>query len=326
MTQTSGKLSCSPPPEKFRRCSYRPLTKVHTYFDDIAKSAALYTMPPYFPHKGFQNKVIAITPENNSYFGIWVADFIPSIHILSGGNNLPQRFKLVHPDDSPIFNETHHQNTVEDGISDWILEKAKETYTSKVTKEDLFHYVYGFLHSPIYRKKYANTLTKQAPSIPLVDENSFWPYVNIGKKLMDLHLDYENQPKLPEVEVSGEEHENFMIRKMQFAKDDKTRIVFNDDITISGIPLKAYDYLITDKSAIWWVMNQYEATIGNGKKYRNRKQSANRKDEKDIPNDPNIYAQEIGNPRYILDLLLSVITLSVKTLDIVEELREININ
>ncbi len=272
-------------------------------------------MPPYFPHKGFQNKVIAITPENNSYFGIWVADFIPSIHILSGGNNLPQRFKLVHPDDSFIFNETHHQNTVEDGISDWILEKAKETYTSKVTKEDLFHYVYGFLHSPIYRKKYANTLTKQAPSIPLVDENSFWPYVNIGKKLMDLHLDYENQPKLPEVEVSGEEHENFMIRKMQFAKDDKRSIIFNDDITISGIPLKAYDYLITDKSAIWWVMNQYQV---------NRPQSAHK--TKGIPNNPNIYAQEIGNPRYILDLLLSVMTLSVKTIDMIEELNKINID
>ena len=266
-------------------------------------------MPPYFPHKGFQNKVIAITPENNSYFGIWVADFIPSIHILSGGNNLPQRFKLDHPDDSFIFNETHHQNTVEDGISDWILEKAKETYTSKVTKEDLFHYVYGFLHSPIYRKKYANTLTKQAPSIPLVHEKSFWQYVNIGKELMDLHLDYENQPKLPEVEVSGEEQGHFQVNKMSYIEGSPT-IQFNDYITISNIPAKAYDYLITDKSAIWWVMNQYQRERTSSKSHY----------PAGIPNDPNIYAQEIGNPRYILDLLLSVITLSVKTLEIIDQM------
>ena len=282
---------------------------MHTYFELISDNAAIFSMYKYFTTKHFKNRVISTTPENNSCFGVWAVDFIPSMHILSGGNNLPQRFKLDHQDDSLIFNETHHQNTVEDGISDWILEKAKEKYTSKVTKEDLFHYVYGFLHSPTYRKKYANTLTKQAPSIPLVEEDSFWPYVNIGKELMDLHLDYENQPKLPEVEVSGEEHGNFEVRKMKFAKEDKSSIKFNDDITISNIPAKAYDYLVTDKSAIWWVMNQYQV---------NRPQSAHK--TKGIPNNPNIYAQEIGNPRYILDLLLSVITLSVKTLELVEQL------
>ncbi len=282
-------------------------------------------MPPYFPHKDFQNTVIATTPENNAYFGIWVVDFIPSRHILSGGNNLPQRFKCNHQDDSPLFNQNQKEVPIEDGVSDWILLKAQKKYTSKVTKEDLFHYVYGFLHSPTYRKKYASTLTKQAPSIPLVKEEAhFWQYVTIGKELMDLHLNYENQPKLPEVKVSGEEHKNFMVRKMKFAKEDNSAIEYNDDITVSGIPLKAYDYLITDKSAIWWVMNQYQATIGTGKTTKNRSGSAHYK--KDIPNDPNIYAQEIGKPRYILDLLLSVITLSVKTMDTIEELKKINID
>ena len=285
------------------------MTKVHTYFDKTTKSASLHSIPQYFPKESHQNKVITVSAENNPVFGAWVVNQIPSRDLMRVGNNLPLNLM----NSSPILEEI-----LDDGISDWILEKAQEKYASTITKEDLFHYVYGFLHSPTYRKKYAKTLTKQAPSIPLVDEKSFWQYTTIGKELMDLHLNYENQPKLAEIEVSGQEHQNYTVCKMKFQKGDKSVIIFNDYITISGIPKKAHDYLIEDKSPIWWVMNQYQATIGTGKTAKNRMQSAHYK--KDIPNDPNIYAQEIGNPRYILDLLLSAITLSVKTLELTEQL------
>ncbi len=113
------------------------------------------------------------------------------------------------------------------------------------------------------------------------------------------------------------EHGDFKVDKITFDFENLI-IQFNDKITISNIPKKVNDYQLGQKSAIWWVMNQYQATIGTGKTTKNRSGSAHYK--KDIPNDPNIYAQEIGNPRYILDLLLSVITLSVKTLEIIDQM------
>ena len=268
-------------------------------------------MPPYFPNKEFKNKAIILPGEGNDGFRLSMVQNIGELMFMKNGNYLPLKFTLEANNKSKIqlFDNEKNELKTQDGLSDWILTKAQEKYSFNIIKEDLFHYVYGFLHSPIYRKKYANTLTKQAPSIPLVNEKSFWQYVNIGKELMDLHLDYENQPKLPEVEVSGEEQGHFQVNKMSYIEGSPT-IQFNDYITISNIPAKAYDYLITDKSAIWWVMNQYQRERTSSKSHY----------PAGIPNDPNIYAQEIGNPRYILDLLLSVITLSVKTLEIIDQM------
>ena len=274
-------------------------------------------MREYFPAESFKNKAIILPGENNDILdsnigGVWVVSLLGDRGMMQSANYFP--LYHIESNNTPLLKEGQKEMNVEDGVSDWILKKARQEVSSKITKEDLFHYVYGFLHSPTYRKKYASTLTKQAPSIPLVKEAHFWQYVTIGKELMDLHLDYENQPKLPEVEVSGEEQGHFQVNKMSYIEGSPT-IQFNDYITISNIPAKAYDYLITDKSAIWWVMNQYQV---------NRPQSAHK--TKGIPNNPNIYAQEIGNPRYILDLLLSVMTLSVKTIDMIEELNKINID
>ena len=112
---------------------------------------------------------------------------------------------------------------------------------------------------------------------------------------------------------------DFYVKKMEFKENlntaqnkqglDKTTIIYNDHITIEDIPIKAYDYIVNGKSAIEWVMDRYQIKthIDSG-----------------ITNDPNDWAKEVGNPRYILDLLISVINLSTKTLDLVEELQKIN--
>ncbi|MCY4162033.1 MAG: hypothetical protein OXE77_09240, partial [Flavobacteriaceae bacterium] len=210
-----------------------------------------------------------------------------------GGGNVVPLFRFNNNEKSASLN-LNSNNDYKEGISSWVLEKAQQKVNSKIIKEDLFNYVYGFLHSQVYRKKYTNTLTKQPPSIPIVREKLFWQYVTIGKELIDLHLNYESQPKLSEVEISGEEYGFFQVAKMSYKKGSST-IKFNDHITIKNIPSKAYEYELNGNSAIWWIYNQYEATIGNGKKYRNRKSSAHRKE--DVSNDPNIFAKEIGNPR-----------------------------
>ncbi|MCY4254256.1 MAG: hypothetical protein OXC64_05905 [Flavobacteriaceae bacterium] len=298
--------------ENFRIVSYRPFTKVNAYRGKLSRRT--YSTAQFSPYSNFENKIFYVAPlHNESSFSIIVVREIPDIVFMGGkGGGLCFPLKFVPEANTQnnllLFNKDSEEQQIQDGLSDWILFKAQEKYSSKVTKEDLFHYVYGFLHSPIYRKKYANTLTKQAPNIPLIKEGSFWQYVKIGKELMDLHLDYENQPKLHEVKVSGQENRKFKIGKMIY-KEGSNEIKFNEYITISNIPSIAYDYTLNGKSAVWWVMNQYQV---------NRPQSAHK--TKRIPNDPNIYAQEIDRPRYILDLLLSVITLSVKTLESIEQL------
>lgn len=88
-------------------------------------------------------------------------------------------------------------------------------------------------------------------------------------------------------------------------KDQQDTIIYNSKIVISNIPAKAYEYVVNGKSAIEWIMERYAVTVHK---------------ESGIKNDPNDWAREAGNPRYILDLLLSVINVSVQTADIVDGL------
>ena len=191
-----------------------------------------------------------------------------------------------------------------DGVSDWILTQARLKYGADVSKEDIFYYVYGFLHSPDYRTTYANDLKKMLPRLPLVEAaTDFWAFNHAGRHLADVHVGYEQVPAHPQVQVSGAERGFFAVEKMRFpAKDRKDTIIYNSAITISNIPAAAYAYVVNGKSAIEWVMERYAVTTHK---------------ESGIVNDPNDWAAEVSNPRYILDLLLSVIHVSTQTVAIV---------
>ena len=166
--------------------------------------------------------------------------------------------------------------------------------------------MYGFLHSPQYRETFAADLKKMLPRLPLVDEaRDFWAFSKAGRELAELHLNYENIPPYAEVTITGSQV-NLRVEKMRFpAKDRKDTIIYNSHITVENIPAKAYEYVVNGKSAIEWVMERYQI-----------------KTDKDsgIVNDPNLYAEENGQPDYILKLLLSVIAVSMKTQEIVEKL------
>ncbi|MCL1893712.1 MAG: DEAD/DEAH box helicase family protein [Holophagaceae bacterium] len=196
--------------------------------------------------------------------------------------------------------------TRKDGISDYILKQATAKYGGDVSKEDIFYYVYGFLHHPKYRETFADDLKKSLPRIPLVDRaGDFWAFSKAGRQLADLHINYEDVPPLPEVKVIGN-MANLHVEKMKFlAKDRKDTIIYNSYIRIENIPDIAYKYVVNGKPALEWVMERYQV-----------------KTDKDsgITNNPNDYASELGQPDYILNLLLSVIAVSVRTVGVVEGL------
>jgi predicted helicase len=197
-----------------------------------------------------------------------------------------------------------------DGVSDYIHQVAQKHFGSNVTKEDIFYYVYGFLHSPEYRETFANDLKKSLPRLPLVeDADQFWAFSKAGRKLGDLHVNYESVLPYPKVIVTGADLGNYRVEKMRFpAKGKKDTIHVNSSITVSEIPAKAYEYVVNGKSAIEWIMDRYQVTTHK---------------ESGITNDPNDWATEVGNSRYTLDLLLSIINVSVQTVDIVASLPKV---
>ena len=300
---------------------YRPFCKQHLYYDKMFIEM-IYQIPKLFPSPQLKNFVICVSGVGvTKEFTSLITDKIPELELVGKSQCFPlyyyeeignKRVKnttqtILETDESEPFNKYIKR----DGISDFILEKAKKQYAeSGLTKEDIFYYVYGILHSPNYRKTFSNDLKKMLPRIPLVDNISdFWNFCKAGRKLAELHLNYENGTPHSNVKVTGIGSEYFRISKMKFPKkDQKDTIIYNSKITISGIPDKAYKYIVNGKSAIEWIMERYQITTDS---------------DSGITNDPNDWAQEVGNPRYILDLLLSVINLSVQTVDIVDGLPDL---
>ena len=167
--------------------------------------------------------------------------------------------------------------------------------------DDTFAYVYGLLNSSEYQEKYANDLKKDLARIPVVKNKN--KYVEVGKKLMDLHLNYEDVAPYDDVDVICGDNPSYRVKKMKFGKGkDKSTIIFNDDITIKNIPDKAYEYIVNGRSAIEWIMDQYQIKTNN---------------KSGIVDDPNDFSND---PKYIFNLLLRIINVSVQTVDLINQL------
>jgi predicted helicase len=145
------------------------------------------------------------------------------------------------------------------------------------------------------------------PRLPLVDKlDEFMSFSKAGRALADLHINYETVKAYDKVTITGAEKGNFIVDKIRFlSKDNKTTIQYNHDIRISGIPLEAYEYVVNGRSALEWILDRYQVKIDK---------------DSGIKNDPNDWAKEHDQPRYILDLILSVITVSLETMKIVKSL------
>ena len=291
-----------------RQAVYRPFCKQHVYFS-AALNEMQYQMPKLFPTPETKNLVICLPGVGNvKDFSVHITNIIRDLDTYGGIQCFPlyyyEKKSVYQP---TLFDSEKSEYTRKDGITNFILERCRASYGPKVSKEDIFYYVYGLLHSPDYRRTFAADLKKMLPRLPLVEKPvDFWAFSKAGCALAELHLNYETQPQHPEVVVTGAEQGKFRVEKMRFPdKQDKTTIEYNPWITLSHIPQEACEYVVNGRSAVEWIMERYQIKTDKAS---------------GITNDPNDWAEEQGKPRYILDLLLSVITVSVETMKIVNGL------
>lgn len=295
--------------------TYRPFNNQFLYYNrNLIERPGIQSF--LFPKKSqhFENLAIGISGEIRKDFCVLMIDKIADLEVVGRGQYLPlYYYEENNFIQKGIFDEDNKNDFIRrDGISNFILDRAKKVYGKNVTKEDLFYYVYGLLHSQDYRTIFSNDLKKSLPRLPLVEDvRDFWKFTKAGRQLSELHLNYETVAPFAEINVTGEDENFYTVEKLRFLKKDKKdTIIYNSKITISNIPAQAYEYIINGRSAIEWVMESYRTTT-----------DLNSKGEgSGITNDPNDWATETGNPRYILDLLLSVINVSVQTVDIVNGL------
>jgi len=258
-------------------------------------------------------------------FSCLMTQFLPDLHLVGDSQCFPLHWYEENKGAgiSNLFGKDERTQWIQrDGITDWALREVRSRFAGarSLTKEDIFYYVYGLLHSPTYRARFADDLRKALPRIPIVERaDDFMAFSRAGRELAELHLHYEHHEKPQGVRLviephAGLETENgdyalYAVEKMRFpAKGERSTIIYNRLIRIENIPPEAYAYELSGKSAIEWIMERYAITVDK---------------KSGIRNDPNQWSREQGQPRYILNLLLSIIHVSLETQRIIGTLPQL---
>ncbi|NKF73046.1 DNA damage-inducible protein [Ralstonia solanacearum] len=307
---------------------YRPFHKQWLYYDGMMNHR-VGQMPRIFPDAAAENLVICINGKGSKN-GITalMSSTLVDLNALEAG---AQCFPLYLYDDvlvavakdADLFADSSPagtNGTRRDALTDEGLAHFQAAYPGEeISKEDVFYYVYGLLHSTDYRERYADNLSKELPRIPCVRTAAdFWAFSKAGRKLADLHVNYETVEKYPLQIVGGAmllTDADYRVEKMRYGKNGKdkdlTTLIYNDRITVTGIPLEAYEYVVNGKPALDWVVERQQV-----------------KTDKDsgIVNDANDWAIEtMGNPRYPLELFQRVVTVSLETMKIIRSLPRLDI-
>jgi len=306
---------------------YRPFTKQWLYFNRNLNEMVLQ-MPRVFPDAAVMNLVICVTGNGAPVFSSLITRVIPDIQLQFNGQCFPLYLydeppmgANKEPSQAGLFATGTPQRKRRDAITNEGFAHFTAAYPGEsISKEDVFYYIYGLLHSPDYRERYADNLGKALPRIPCVKSSTdFWSYSRAGRALAELHLNYETVPMHASAKI---EHgskpltdADYRVEKMKFGKTgkdkDRTTVIYNGRITVTGIPLEAYDYIVNGKPAIEWVMER---------------QCVKTDKDSGIVNDANDWAIEtMNNPRYPLELLLRVVTVSLETMKIVRSLPPLEI-
>ena len=317
--------------EKLNKASYRPFTKQWLYFDSMMNHR-VGKMLSIKPKRECENVIISISGVGaRAGFSVLISQEITDLHVLDSSQSFPLYLYEEVTQDKSVGSGDLFDNSLDltmaetkyerkDGISDEGLQHFQTAYPSEqITKEDIFYYTYGLLHSEEYRTRYADNLTKELPRIPCVKKaEDFWAFSKAGRDLAHWHLNYETvEPYKATLDTGSTPYsqlttEDFYVEKMKFAKKgEKGTVIYNKRITIRDIPLEAYDYVVNGKPALEWVMER---------------QGVSTHKDSGIVNDANDWAIEtMNNPAYPLELFLRVITVSLETMKIVKALPKLDI-
>jgi predicted helicase len=308
---------------KMRETLFRPYTKMSVYFDEhVTERRSRF--PRILPNDTAPNTLICVSRTAERPFNCIATNLLPNRVVTGGFGSASQCL--------PFYTYDEDGTNRRENITDWALEQFRTHYKDKsITKWDIFYYTYAVLHHPEYRTRYAANLKRELPRIPYArvssaselsrsdkergrsadsarspDNEAFHAFAKAGKRLADLHVEYEKQKEYPldRIEKPGEKL-NFRVEKMRLSKD-KATLVYNDFLTLTGIPKETYEYRLGNRSALEWVIDQYQVSTD--------KRSG-------ITNDPN----REDDPEYILRLIGQVITVSLETVKIVNALPDLGL-
>ena len=303
----------------------------------------VYQLPSMFPTQHHRNIGFYQVGEGSAVpFSVIATNLLPNLHVTGAGSGgqFFSRFtwEPVEASDGGLFSEGASINKGEssiygqvgevvagyvrkDNITDEIKALYRDALGADVTGDDIFHFVYGKLHDPNYREAFATDLKTILPHIETPGtREEIDKFARAGKELMDLHVGYEDMEPYPlDIAVKGDlsDPDTWRVLKMKWARkkdpetgknvNDVTKLIYNKRVTISGIPAEADEYMLGSRSALAWIIDRYQV----------KKDKAS-----GIVNDPNDWSDEVGNPRYIVELIARVTRVAVETVRIVESIRE----
>lgn len=282
-----------------RAAMYRPFRKQYLYFDrSLVYLPALF--PRIFPSVEIEkeNRVLCATGlAAQQPFAAFMSNVIADTNFFGAGT-VPQWF--------PYYVYDEDGTNRRENVTDWALAQFRERYgDGKISKWDIFHYVYAVLHHPAYRERYAANLKRELPRVPFAPD--FRKFADAGARLAALHVGYEGQPEYPLeiIENPAAAALDWRVERMRLSKD-RSRIVYNDFLTLAGVPPETFEYRLGNRSALEWVIDQYQLTTDR---------------RSGITNDPN----RAEDPRYILRLVAQVVTVSLETVKIVRALPDLGL-
>ncbi len=279
-------------PAVIRRALYRPYTSKYVYFGET------------LVHRRGQFPSIFPTPSNeeeNQVLWIKVGSDWPMFALAV--NVLPDLLPQGGSQCFPFYTYNEDGTNRRENITDWALEQFRSHYKDKsITKWNIFHYVYALLHHALYRERYAANLKRELPRVPFAPD--FKAFADIGKHLAEIHVNYEQEPEysLERIEAPGKPLD-WRVERMKLTKD-KRSLIYNDFLTLGGIPPEVFEYRLGNRSALEWIIDQYQVSTD--------KRSG-------ITNDPN----RADDPEYIVRLIGQVITVSVETVKVTRLLAEL---
>ncbi len=316
-------------PTAVRLSAYRPFSTQFGYFSP-GLNERRYQLPSMFPTAQHPNIGIVLTgPASHFEFTPFITDLLPNLHVLDTGQFFPRwTYVKIDASDGELDFASADSSTIDeygyrrvDNITDGILALYRAAIGDQVSKDDIFFYVYGVLHDPTYRQTYAADLKKMLPHIPTPESRvRFEQLADAGRRLSALHIGYETVKPYPlDIQLkkgaSAEDRETWRVSKMKWGKkkdpesgkniDDRSVIVYNPRVTITGIPEEAERYMLGSRSALAWIIDRYQVKTDKASR---------------IVNDPNDWCDEHDDPTYIVDLIKRVTTVSVETLKIIDSL------